>query len=205
MNRKFVSRSNYVLRKVLNSKENLDIIQDFIESILNIKIEKINLNPYLKSKEKYLPKEENFGIIDVRITTESNKELNIGIQIIDGYYIQNKLLIYYAQIHTNQLEHDDNRTIADTITINILDFSYLPSNDYHKIIELKENDGEEKIKLHILELPKFRKRNEKNMNKEELWINYLVGNGITREDSEADKIRKLDRLLDKFWNEEKME
>ena len=43
------------------------------------------------------------------------------------------------------------------------------------------------------------------MNKEELWINYLVGNGITREDSEADKIRKLDRLLDKFWNEEKME
>ena len=205
MNRKFVSRSNYVLRKVLNSKENLDIIQDFIESILNIKIEKINLNPYLKSKEKYLPKEENFGIVDVRITTESNKELNIGIQIIDGYYIQNKLLLYYAQIHTNQLEHDDNRTIADTITINILDFSYLPSNDYHKIIELKENDGEEKIKLHILELPKFRKTNEKNMNKEELWINYLVGNGITREDSEADKIRKLDRLLDKFWNEEKME
>lgn len=205
MNRKFVSRSNYVLRKVLNSKENLDIIQDFIESILNIKIEKINLNPYLKSKEKYLPKEENFGIIDVRITNDNNKELNVGIQIIDGYYIQNKLLLYYAQIHTNQLEHDDNRTIADTITINILDFSYLPSNDYHKIIELKENDGEEKIKLHILELTKFRKRNEKNMNKEELWINYLVGNGITREDSEADKIRKLDRLLDKFWNEEKME
>ena len=37
MNRKFISNSNYVLRKVLNSKENLDIIKDFIESFLNTK------------------------------------------------------------------------------------------------------------------------------------------------------------------------
>ena len=28
MNRKFVSRSNYVLRKVLNNEENLDIIKE---------------------------------------------------------------------------------------------------------------------------------------------------------------------------------
>lgn len=48
MNRKFISNSNYVLRKVLNSKENLDIIKDFIESFLNIEIQKIELNPILK-------------------------------------------------------------------------------------------------------------------------------------------------------------
>lgn len=57
MNRKFVSNSNFVLRKVLNSKENLDIIQDFIESFLDVQIKKISLNPYLKSKERYLPSE----------------------------------------------------------------------------------------------------------------------------------------------------
>lgn len=209
MNRKFVSKSNYVLRKVLNSKENLDIIQDFIEAILNIKIKTITLNPYLKSKEKYLPKEENFGIADVRILTENDTELNVGIQIIDGYYIQNKLLLYYAQIHTNQLEHDENRTIADTITINILDFPYLPSKDYHKIIELKESEDEaniqEKIKLHILELPKFKEATLKKQTKETLWMNYLVGNGINKEDKNADKIKKLDNLLDKYWNDEKME
>ena len=32
MNRKFISKSNRILRKVLNSKDNLDIIQDFIET-----------------------------------------------------------------------------------------------------------------------------------------------------------------------------
>ena len=48
MNVKFIAKSNYLLRKVLNSNNNLDILQDLIESILNIKIEKIILNPYLK-------------------------------------------------------------------------------------------------------------------------------------------------------------
>jgi len=67
MNRKFISKSNRVLRRVLNSKENLDILQDFIETFLEIQIEEIKLNPYLKEKSNNLPSEENFGIADVRI------------------------------------------------------------------------------------------------------------------------------------------
>ena len=51
MNRKLVSKSNFVLRKVLNTKENIDIIKDFIEAILEIDIEKIKLNEYLRKKE----------------------------------------------------------------------------------------------------------------------------------------------------------
>ena len=109
MNRKLVSKSNLVLRKVLNKEEHIDILKDMIEGILDIKIESIRLNPYLKSKEKYLPKEENFGVADVRIITKEKESLNVGIQFIDGFYIQNKLLLYYAQIHTNQLEQQENQ------------------------------------------------------------------------------------------------
>ena len=53
MNRKFISKSNRVLRKVLNSKENLDILKDLIETFLEIQIEKIALNPYLERGIKY--------------------------------------------------------------------------------------------------------------------------------------------------------
>ena len=38
MNRKFISNSNYVFRKILNSEESLSILKNFIEAILNIKI-----------------------------------------------------------------------------------------------------------------------------------------------------------------------
>ena len=60
------------------------------------------------------------GIVEVRIQTE-DEELNVGIQIIDGNYVQNKMFLYYARVHTNQITYNDNRKIAKTVTINILD------------------------------------------------------------------------------------
>lgn len=203
MNRKFICKSNFILRKILNKNENLEIIRDFIESILKIEIKEIYLNPYLKSKKKYLPKEENFGIADVRIKTIKNEELNVGIQIIDGYYIGNKMLLYYAQIHANQIEHDNTRNIVDTITINILDFIYFSGNEYHKIIKMEvPTESKEKIELHSLELPKFRLYVN---NKEEKWIRYLKEGYYDLQDSDSEKIKKLDNLLNQYWENEKME
>lgn len=172
MNRKFISKSNRILRKVLNSKDNLDIIKDFIESFLDLKIKSINLNPYLKIKSKNLPSEENFGIVDVRVKLEDKRELNIGIQFVDGYYIQNKILLYYAQIHANQLCYADKRKFVNTITINLLDLNYLNSKDYFNQISIPSNPKENVIELYIVELPKF--HNTLNIeDKKSAWMTYL--------------------------------
>lgn len=210
MNRKFISNSNYVLRKVLNNNSNIKIVQDFIESILDIKIEKIELNPYIKNKERFLPKEENFGIIDVRIKTDQNEEINVGIQFIDGMYIQTKMLMYYAQIHLNQLEHDETREFAKTITINILDFKYFSSQEYLKIIKIKSNEtyvNVEELEFYIIELPKFVYKD--SMNKKEQWITYFKGEegiGLLEEiKSKNNNIKLLDEMIEKYWLEEKME
>lgn len=212
MNRNFISNSNLVLRKILNSEKNLDIIQDFIETFLDIKIEEIYLNPYLKSKENYLPSEEKFGIADVRVKMTNREEINVGIQWIDGYYIQNKMLLYYAQIHSNQLEYDFNRKIAKTITINILDFEYLRSNKYHQKIYIKSNPNKygeiEKFELHVIELPKFNENLITNIDRESAWMIYLLGDRkdlITKILNKYKIINKLDKLLDEFWKNEKMD
>ena len=52
------------------------------------------------------------------------KKLNVGIQFIDGIYVQTKMLMYYAQIHLNQLEYNSKREFCRTITINLLDFKF---------------------------------------------------------------------------------
>lgn len=212
MNRKFISHSNFILRKVLNSKENLDIIQDFIEAILKIEIETIELNPYLESMEKYLPKEENFGIADVRIKLKNTQELNIGIQFIDGYYIENKILLYYAQIHTNQLKYDRPKKLAKTITINILDFEYFGLPDYHqkKYIETKVNSIKkgEKFEIHTIELPKFKYIKSIPISKEEEWMIYLTGDKselVKEVEKRNPKIRKLNNLLQEYWEKETMQ
>lgn len=211
MNRKFVSKSNFVLRKVLNTETSLDILKNFIESILNIKIKDIKLNPYLEKKAKYLPQEDNFGIVDVRIKTSGNEEMNIGIQFIDGIYVHTKMLIYYAQIHLNQLEYDEKRELARTITINLLDFIYFPSSKYEQIVKLNKNNRfvkNEELELVVIELPKFNEKNILECNTKEEWITYLKGNNnklIEKIKNQNKYIKNLDYLLEKYWKEEKME
>lgn len=211
MNRKFVSNSNYVLRKVLNTEDCISILKNFIEAILDIRIKEIALNPYLEKRAKYLPKEENFGIADVRIKTEENEEMNVGIQFIDGIYIQTKMLMYYAQIHLNQLEYNDDRELVKTITINLLDFKYFSSGEYEKVIKVQSNEGKvqlEELEMHTIELPKFTCKNIENLSKKEEWILYLQG----CENELLDKIKHgnenikiLNERLENYWNEEKME
>lgn len=207
MNRKFVSKSNRVLRKVLNSKENLDILQDFIEVFLNFKIQEIQLNPYLEMKSRNLPSEENFGIADVRIKLNNEEEVNVGIQFIDGYYAQNKMLLYYAQIHSNQLEYEEDRKVAKTITINLMDFIYLNANHYfNKIVIPSKTENE--IELYVIELPKFISSTSPVLDKQEAWMTYLCGqqeSSIKEVLKKFEKIRKLDNLLEEYWKNETME
>lgn len=204
MNQKLIAKSNYVLRKVLQKKENLFILKDFIESILEIKIKDIKLRPYLEKVSKYLPSEENFGVGDVRIKTEENKEFNIGIQFIDGYYIQNKMLLYYAQIHNNQLEYGDG--IASTITINILHTKYLKSEKYHSIVKIN-NENQEELELHVIELPKLKKICNQIKNKKDAWVAYLEGTNeqLVEQAKQYKSVKDLENAVDEYWKEEKME
>lgn len=210
MNRAFIENSNSILRRILNKEENTDILKNFIESVLRIKIKEILIRPYLGKKVNYLPTQEKYGIVNVRVIQEDNDELNVGIQIVDGLYIQEKVITYGASIHVNQLEYEEHSNIVKTATINIIDFEYFSSVAYHKIIKFFERD-DEKIKVkdatefHILELPKFKSKVIET--KEEEWLAYLRGNDMElikkiKENNQA--IRKLDELLLNYWKEEEI-
>ena len=211
MNRKFVSKSNLVLSKILNSNNCLDILKDFIETILKVKIKNITLNNPKENKYYSSTTYYSMGIVEVRIQTE-DEELNVGIQIIDGNYVQNKMFLYYARVHTNQITYNDNRKIAKTVTINILDFNYFSSYNYHRKISIKTNIIDDNIletmEMHVIELPKFKMLNLSNIKKEEPWIGYFQGQNlklIQLSKEKFSKISKLDELLEKYWKEEKIE
>lgn len=211
MNRKLVSKSNLVLSKILNSNNCLDILKDFIETILKVKIKNITLNNPKENKYYSSTTYYSMGIVEVRIQTE-DEELNVGIQIIDGNYVQNKMFLYYARVHTNQITYNDNRKIAKTVTINILDFNYFSSYNYHRKISIKTNIIDDNIletmEMHVIELPKFKMLNLSNIKKEEAWIGYFQGQNlklIQLSKEKFSKISKLDELLEKYWKEEKIE
>ncbi len=208
MNRKFIRDSNFILRGILNSDNCLDILKNFVEAFLKIQIQKIKIN---KSPQVENKSTKEYGIIDMRIVTKDNEELNVGIQIVDGDYIQNKMFLYYAKIHSNQILYGDNRKLAKTITINIIDMPFFSSDKYHRIIKIKTNiindNILETIEMHVLELAKFTKELNNNFSDEDAWLSYLKGENenIIKLAKDRNKyIEKLDNLLEKYWKEEKI-
>ena len=204
MNQKFISENKLVIRKVLNSEDSLDITKNFIESILNISIKKIILNPNLLKIKENLSIEQNLEIIEVRIVTDKDEEINVGIQFVDEQNIKTQLLTYYMKIHANQLKYNENRKLARTLTINILDFIYFASLKYDKKIKIDckdKNINLEEMEFYIIELPKFKNITEEKMNLKEEWIIYLKGSNKKKiENIKNDKIKKLDKLLDDYIN-----
>lgn len=208
MNRKFIKNSNLILRKILHSNECVDILKDLIQSIVKIKIKKIIIND--NTLQIYKTNKE-YGIVDVRATTEENEEVNIGIQIIDGDYIQNKMFLYYAKIHSNQVLYGDNRKVARTITINILDMSYFNSIQYHRIIKIRTNILNDNIletmELHVLELPKYTIDLTERITTKDAWMLYLKGKDaytIKQAKIRNEKVNKLDDLINDYWKKEKI-
>jgi len=121
--------------------------------------------------------------------------------------VQNKMLLYYAQIHSNQLEYQDDRTIVKTITINLLDFNYLNSSTYLNKIVIPSKT-ENKIELYVLELPKFRTSLSKKITRQEAWMCYLCGEPqdiIEESLKRFSKIDRLNNLLEDYWKNEVME
>ena len=147
------------------------------------------------------------GIANVRITDDNSKEYNIGIQIVDGFYPQEKILLYGASIHANQGEYEEDESIVDTITINILGSRVFLTPNYHKIIEFPTEEVEvgDKLIFHILQLPDYKKSVPEN--EEDQWIQYLKGENeeeIEKIKNNNDAIHKLDEELVNYWKNERI-
>lgn len=183
---------------MLNNNKNIDILKDFLESILGFKISNIILKPSLKKESESI---KNHNICRLKVFTEKEIEINVGIQVINGYYIENKILLYCADIY-KEMRYSNNEKI---VTINILDFKYLKSKSYHSKFELYRNSIQsEMYEIHILELPKFTITNNKIITKKEAWIAFLNGDDkiIDFNNKEYKQIKILNDLLNNYWKSE---
>ena len=143
----------------------------------------------------------------MRIVKDDGEELNVGIQILNGYYIENKIILYYANVHTRQTEYETHNQIKNTWTINILDFNYFDIDKYHNKFVMTENRTSiynDSCQIHIIELPKFKIKDKNNITKKEAWIAFLKGDDsfLENKDENFEQIRSFNYILDEYWKSE---
>ncbi|XOF35171.1 MAG: Rpn family recombination-promoting nuclease/putative transposase [Candidatus Electrothrix sp. YB6] len=106
------------------------------------------------------------AILDIKARDSNGRWINVEMQMTEDRNFDKRAIYYWAGILTRQLaEGSIYEELTKTISINILDFNFVPDADrFHnryKIINvdtLKEDSLHDIFELHYVELKKFRKQ-----------------------------------------------
>ena len=175
--------NDFVFKKVFGEKGNEDILLSFINAVLQrrhketvVEIEIID--------NKELTKElirDKTGIIDVRAQTSKGDHIDIEVQLTDQGNMDKRTLFYWGKMYLENIKKgEDYANLEKVITINILDFEFLGTDNYQSSFHLWEDIEKDymltdMIEIHFLEIPKFRRKEHKDYkeNSIERWLAFF--------------------------------
>ena len=178
-------KNDVVFQKIFGMQKNKHILISFLNSILNLKGDNVIKN--VEFEEKHLDVSmiisEKLSILDLHVSTESNLDINIEIQLLNQYNMIKRTIFYMAKMLLNQLNKGENYSLLNrTVTINILNFDYLKDENYIKCYNLFEKETKQQLtdllEIVFIELPKFIRFGKKEYNKEYneklyKWLTFL--------------------------------
>ncbi len=179
MNTKNVEKlaDDYIFKRVFSKKGNEDILKDFLESILEIKIKEITVIP--EAEIEKVNKEDKLGRIALKAIMNNNTTVDIEIQVRDHHNIIKRSLFYMSGLYHTGLrsaeKYEENNKV---IVINILFFNVFKWQKYHSIGKFKEIELNkvmtEEMEMHIIELPKFLKTTTGGNKKQRQWLDFIA-------------------------------
>ena len=157
-----VPQSDIIFKNLFSAKRNEDLLVDFLESILQIKIEKIETQKEVEPEIHNI--EEKQGRLDIKATI--NDELIVDVEMQNtNYKDTEKRAVFYAGclIRDCIKPKEDYQNIKDIAVIWILDYELETENKEYftrtKTVEDKYCKYEiiRGVKYYFIELPKFRR------------------------------------------------
>ena len=202
--------SDYVFKRIFGQEENKQALKDFLESILDEEILKIEI------KNPEIPKnfyDSKYGVLDLKVTLNDKSIVDVEMQMKNEHNIEQRDTFYLASNYVNGIKEGEPYTnCKKSIVINILNFMYYNRNEYHSVARMifEEPKEEEKVEMgyreedrymtkylevHIIELPKFKIKNPKMHTKLEEWLWLFIGSDekvseASKKNKEIEKIKK---------------
>ncbi|WP_163853085.1 Rpn family recombination-promoting nuclease/putative transposase [Paenibacillus elgii] len=154
-------RNDFLFKRIFGSEENRDVLLAFLNKTF-IEVGKpplteiVLLNPYT---EKDAPRDKQ-SILDIRGKTTEGELINVEMQLFNKYDTEKRTLFYWSKLYSGQLQEGQSyKMLKKCVAINILNYSFLPNQQYHSVFHLREERSGiplvDDIELHFLELPKL--------------------------------------------------
>jgi predicted transposase/invertase (TIGR01784 family) len=121
------------------------------------------------------------GKLDALARLADNTKVDIEVQLANQYNMERRSLNYWARYYTRGIEAgQDYGLLPAVIGINILDFGYIRLEEFHTSFHIYEDRHKEymltdALELHFLDMVKFRREREKDIENDALqrWLVYF--------------------------------
>ena len=210
MNEK-VPQSDIIFKNLFSAKRNEDLLVDFLESMLQIKIEKIETQKEVEPEIHNI--EEKQGRLDIKATV--NDELIVDVEMQNtNYKDTEKRAVFYAGclIRDCIKPKEDYQNIKDIAVIWILDYELENENEEYftrtKTVEDKYCKYEiiRGVKYYFIELPKFRRmvtnKLETNLENWLAFIDYKRKDLMEMAMNQNEKIRRANEEYEYLTGDE---
>ena len=168
--------NDYIFKKIFSKKGNESILKDFLISVLNIPIQKVETRAEV-SLERQL-EENKLGRLDILAKLDDSTIVNIEVQILNKYNFIDRTMYYWSGNYYNELRAgEDYNKVKKVIAINILDYEIFEEGPYHEIARIRRDFKNkiltDKMELHFIQIPKFLKENRGTKTKLEQWMQFI--------------------------------
>ncbi len=160
-----------IFQKIFGKKGNESILKDFVSSILDAQMEKIELQ-----EESILEHFEKYELADIEaIATSNGIRVSIKIHINNYKDYVNKSMYYLSEKYlTKCMKYNIPQRI---VSINIVEEKIFEEGFYHEIARLRRTSDNElitdKLVMHILQIPKFIEEQRGNKTGLDQWMQFI--------------------------------
>lgn len=185
---------DFVFKNIFGSPKHPKVLISFLNAVLKPlnKITSVELQGTEIGKQFI---EDKYSRLDVKAKTSNDEIINIEIQLKNEYNMIKRSLYYLSKMYEEQLTSgEDYSQLNRTVCINILNFKYLKSKNYHTGYRFKEIDTHEKLtdvlEVHFIEIPKL----PKNLDATDMlvaWTEFLIN-------PESEIVRSLEMNIEEI-------
>lgn len=198
---------DFVFKKIFGEKGSENILKDFLNSILEEKIESIEISKDVHLEKTVIDNKE--GILDVQAKLDNNRIINIEIQVNNKYNMVERSLYYWSGIYYNSLRRGQNyKENSKVIMVNILDYAQFKEGPYHEIVRLRR-DYEGKVltpmmEMHYIQIPKC-KDEQTDLGMWMQFIGSISEEGVMKAMEKKKEIKEANDKLEYLTGDEELQ
>ena len=175
---------NDVLFKfIFGKEERKQITIDFLNAVLNPSLGH-TIQDLQFSNTEMSPEHDHDKLtrLDVACVLDSGEQVDVEVQVANKKDMARRTLYYWSQMYLMSLPAGKTyRNLKPCITINLVNFSFLPQEDPHVLYGIYNPTNKHQLTkdlaIHFLEIPKYAKQEKKpitEMSKMERWLAYFA-------------------------------